>query len=544
MLHDPVPADAIVAAARHCPAIAQARQLTTWVGEGKRVTPTPTLQPVDVPTAARALAIPAPARVRRAADVPALHSSWKIALDAGFLQIDDGYARPGPAFAQWPDADGDTVYAVWLAALATAFTVTVPRGDEAGAATVARILLAVLATDPPLAVVELSRRARETFDDQDSGVAFEFFTAWRRTVDPVAAAVDPLVGFGAVERHGQRVRLTPLGHWALQEMQARAPQPITADLPAAELLARLTGIEAGRVWYVAEPWREKRSPLQAARDLLAAAATATPAQRVVAVNLVGELDKPAEEAWDEAKAIPTLAPHARAVECDVLNEQDSAWLAVEYAAATLATSGPDEALTRLAEEIPGEGLDSQLRTVECGAHPATAELAEALTAFLASGVTPTSAQAYQLKISLNRAKPPVWRRVLLPATASLGTLHEVIQVVMGWDGDHLHAFTVGPRHYGDPFYSPDVDDEEGLRCSAAFTSTSTIAYRYDFGDCWDHTITHEKTLDLAPDTTYPVCVAGKGDSPVEDWIEGPESEPFDQDAINRQLAEEEDEENP
>jgi hypothetical protein len=32
-------------------------------------------------------------------------------------------------------------------------------------------------------------------------------------------------------------------------------------------------------------------------------------------------------------------------------------------------------------------------------------------------------------------------------------------------------------------------------------------------------------------------VAGKGDSPVEDWTGGPESIPFDQDAINRRLAE-------
>jgi pRiA4b ORF-3-like protein len=38
---------------------------------------------------------------------------------------------------------------------------------------------------------------------------------------------------------------------------------------------------------------------------------------------------------------------------------------------------------------------------------------------------------------------PVWRRVRLPATATLADLHQVIQVLFGWDRDHLHLFAVG-----------------------------------------------------------------------------------------------------
>ena len=109
---------------------------------------------------------------------------------------------------------------------------------------------------------------------------------------------------------------------------------------------------------------------------------------------------------------------------------------------------------------------------------------------------------------------------------------------MGWDGDHAHAFTVGSRHYGDPFFrTPDFDDEEDIRCGAALATGASIGYRYDLGACWEHTIKCERMLDLSADGTYPVCVAGTGDAPVEDWTGGPELKiSFDQDAINRQLA--------
>jgi hypothetical protein len=107
---------------------------------------------------------------------------------------------------------------------------------------------------------------------------------------------------------------------------------------------------------------------------------------------------------------------------------------------------------------------------------------------------------------------------------------------MEWEENHLHAFTVGRRSYGDLNFAGDYDDEEQLRLTRAFASSSTISYRYDFGDCWDHSIHREHVLDLVDGTTYPACVAGRGDAPVEDWTGGPQSTPFDRDEINRRLA--------
>ena len=55
-------------------------------------------------------------------------------------------------------------------------------------------------------------------------------------------------------------------------------------------------------------------------------------------------------------------------------------------------------------------------------------------------LTPT---VHQLKIGLQGAAPPLWRRIQLPSGASLRFLHDVIQVAFGWDGCHLHRFQDG-----------------------------------------------------------------------------------------------------
>ena len=36
----------------------------------------------------------------------------------------------------------------------------------------------------------------------------------------------------------------------------------------------------------------------------------------------------------------------------------------------------------------------------------------------------------------------------MPATARLGLLHQVIQILVNWDDDHLHSFSVGNEDYG------------------------------------------------------------------------------------------------
>jgi hypothetical protein len=148
---------------------------------------------------------------------------------------------------------------------------------------------------------------------------------------------------------------------------------------------------------------------------------------------------------------------------------------------------------------------------------------------------------YQLKIALHGFRPPVWRRLLVASDVALGVLHEIIQVAFGWDDDHLHVFTADGRGYTDPFVDLDgCIDESAVRLSSVLSRPGlSIDYRYDLGDCWDHKITLERTVDRDAARCYPSCEAGRGDAPVEDWLAEtgePPVLPFDQADINRQLA--------
>lgn len=46
---------------------------------------------------------------------------------------------------------------------------------------------------------------------------------------------------------------------------------------------------------------------------------------------------------------------------------------------------------------------------------------------------------YQLKVTLKGSKPPIWRRIQVPGSITLATLHRIIQVIMGWEDYHLQA---------------------------------------------------------------------------------------------------------
>ena len=44
---------------------------------------------------------------------------------------------------------------------------------------------------------------------------------------------------------------------------------------------------------------------------------------------------------------------------------------------------------------------------------------------------------YQVKVTLEGIRPPIWRRILVTSDTTLGKLHSILQVVMGWDDYHL-----------------------------------------------------------------------------------------------------------
>jgi Plasmid pRiA4b ORF-3-like protein len=124
------------------------------------------------------------------------------------------------------------------------------------------------------------------------------------------------------------------------------------------------------------------------------------------------------------------------------------------------------------------------------------------------------APIYQVKVGLRGAKPPIWRRLLVPADVSLGGLHNIIQAAFGWDGGHMHVFETPFGDFGRP------DRELGHRAEGTVTleqvaprARNTIQYTYDFGDDWVHEIVVEQVLDRDPALAYPCCIGGRRAAP-------------------------------
>lgn len=125
---------------------------------------------------------------------------------------------------------------------------------------------------------------------------------------------------------------------------------------------------------------------------------------------------------------------------------------------------------------------------------------------------------YQLKVTLKGVSPRVWRRVLVSGNRSMKTLHQILQVTMGWSNSHLHLFEFADRVvYTDLAFELEFEhhDESSTKLrKLAKTPGFRFKYEYDFGDSWEHLIEVEDIL--ADPGREPRCVAGKGACPPED----------------------------
>lgn len=135
---------------------------------------------------------------------------------------------------------------------------------------------------------------------------------------------------------------------------------------------------------------------------------------------------------------------------------------------------------------------------------------------------PPKTKTYELRIALEGARPPIWRRFLVSSSISLPMLHHVLQIVMGWQDCHLHRFVKGDRQFympspwSDP-WAPDLLDERKYRLDQLLTKPKDwMRYVYDFGDNWRHKITLQKVLPADPKQRLPICLSGERRCPPED----------------------------
>ena len=123
--------------------------------------------------------------------------------------------------------------------------------------------------------------------------------------------------------------------------------------------------------------------------------------------------------------------------------------------------------------------------------------------------------------------PPIWRRLELASDLRLDELHRVLQAAFQWEGGHLHQFSAENRIWDDgssgdlgpdPFSaSPAPEAESKTRLSQVLmTVGDRLDYVYDFGDNWEHVVTLEEIVELAPDAPRARVVDGDRAAPLED----------------------------
>ena len=120
---------------------------------------------------------------------------------------------------------------------------------------------------------------------------------------------------------------------------------------------------------------------------------------------------------------------------------------------------------------------------------------------------PSDLAVYQLKVTLRDSKPPIWRRIQVTSDTRLSTLHRVLQVVMGWEGAHLHQFMAHGMYYGTPHpdFGFEVKNEQHVSLHQVVSRVKDkLIYEYDFGDSWEHELLIEKILPPEAGKRYPV----------------------------------------
>ena len=237
---------------------------------------------------------------------------------------------------------------------------------------------------------------------------------------------------------------------------------------------------------------------------------------------------PAEFRWQVEQALD-----ARAVHDSALSDEEMAELAFDqdgpgYPALAVLVRARMQALPKSGRPpAPHEGVLSPLPMLTQLA--GTADLSgpgKPTAPFILGGVAAlpgkrkrsgSPAPVYQIKVGLRGAKPPIWRRLEVPADISLARLHTVIQIAFGWGNYHLHVFETPYGSFG----AADVDlghssDEEVSLEQVAPTVRSRLRYTYDFGDDWEHDILVEKVLDRNGTAPLPRCTGGRRATPPDD----------------------------
>jgi hypothetical protein len=409
------------------------------------------LRKQDVPVAAAIIGVKAPQAVRSAADLPELHVAWCAAIGMGLLTVEGGKASGGPELENWPPDDGTGLLEAWQKGFFAASASLGGGGRDLGRGFLVLVLalLNVLQDDDAPAgrglMREVLEEADEICDEHDLDVDVHGALAGLSPhgMPRIEGLTALLADFGLIAKArpaaSKAPAVTPLGEWVASRLAEVCRVPLDAELTAEELIEEAANFPADERETLADSWLDARDPADAVREILSAAEDMPSRLRVVALELAEMTGEDGWPAWREI-AGDDARRHARVFLFSMGQGPEPAradwqWVGTEAAAAALHEAGPDEALCCIWDTIYGDDdIAKRLAEVRASGHPQAEHVASSVEAFAASGASLTIRQGVQLKVALKYAKPPVWRSVQLPLTATLGDLHAAIQVLFGWDG--------------------------------------------------------------------------------------------------------------
>ena len=126
---------------------------------------------------------------------------------------------------------------------------------------------------------------------------------------------------------------------------------------------------------------------------------------------------------------------------------------------------------------------------------------------------------YQLKVTLSGSRPPIWRRLQVRGDVTLGQLHAILQVLLGWKDRHLHLFASGRTVYRLPLPDlgfPSHDERKVTLAQVLPREKERLRYEYDFRDGWELVLVVEKILPPGTEPAGPTCLGGKRNGPPEE----------------------------
>lgn len=139
---------------------------------------------------------------------------------------------------------------------------------------------------------------------------------------------------------------------------------------------------------------------------------------------------------------------------------------------------------------------------------------------------------HKLKVEVSGLPVSIWRSVEVDGNITLDRFHEILQIVMGWDNRHLHAFSnqsnvaVGARTAKPKLLwltEEPLDDgitgtpENSVTLTEALSACDGVLwYAYDFGDGWEHQVTSLGSREAAESGPAARILAGERSAPPED----------------------------